>query len=336
MRLRDYQELLNRAIPIIEQWTFIIDPNNSNIYKISNTHPLLLILNEYKEANLFGTIIANILKVPNLKTTLESTLTVNTSTKSNLESYKTQLLNSSKDLLNTLNNTLPAEKTNILNLRLPEDYSSIDDYIDFFESIKIVCSPFKYLSEEVTIVNFDTGSQWIGIDIADLNAGLLLSLADKSANLFNKILECRKNIAEIEKAKAGQSNEKIKAISTTIDIIESQNKKELKAYKETLIEEAIKESKFLIKQEQNENEFKNHLRKAMEKLGELAIRGLKIVPAINAKPEIKQLATQANKNIEEKRRLIIGCDNLKYITMQNEDINTRDIPTDTVEINNQD
>lgn len=62
------------------------------------------------------------------------------------------------------------------------------------------------------------------------------------------------------------------------------------------------------------------------------IRGMDIVPAIKAKPEIKQLSQKVNKNIEEKRKLIIGCDNYKYLTILNPDINSKDIPADTLEV----
>lgn len=70
----------------------------------------------------------------------------------------------------------------------------------------------------------------------------------------------------------------------------------------------------------------------MEKLGGLLLKGMEIVPALNAKTEIKQLSQKATANIEEKRKLIIGCDNLKYITVQDSNINSKDIPSDTIEI----
>ena len=82
----------------------------------------------------------------------------------------------------------------------------------------------------------------------------------------------------------------------------------------------------------NNNEFKNHLRKSMEKLGSLIIRGLDIVPALKAKPEIKQLSLKATANIEEKRKLIIGIDNLKYLTILDTDVKSKDIPADTAEL----
>lgn len=50
----------------------------------------------------------------------------------------------------------------------------------------------------------------------------------------------------------------------------------------------------------NKNEFKNYLRIALEKISSLLIQGMEIVPAIKAKPEIKQLSQKATQNIEEK------------------------------------
>ena len=101
---------------------------------------------------------------------------------------------------------------NVLNIKLPEAYSSINDYIKFFESIKDVCFPFKYANNEVSISNFDVGSEWIGISLTESCAKLFLSLANKSASLFNKILETKKLITEIDKNKVELSGEKLKAI----------------------------------------------------------------------------------------------------------------------------
>ena len=157
-------------------------------------------------------------------------------------------------------------------------------------------------------------------------------MASKSADLFNKILESRKLISDIQKNKAEQTAANIKAINTTIDIINKNQKAELEKYKEKLIKEAITESKFILKESVNENEFDNFVRIALEKLGGLLLKGMEIVPALNAKTEIKQLSQKATANIEEKRKLIIGCDNLKYITVQDSNINSKDIPSDTIEI----
>ena len=60
---------------------------------------------------------------------------------------------------------------------------------------------------------------------------------------------------------------------------------------------------------------------------------MEIVPAIKAKPVIRQLSQKATQNIEEKRKLVIGCDNLKYLTLLNPTISAKDIPSDTLEMN---
>ena len=82
--------------------------------------------------------------------------------------------------------------------------------------------------------------------------------------------------------------------------------------------------------------FKNHLRKSLEKIGKLLIQGMEIVPAINSKPEIKELSQKATKNIQEKRKLIIGCDNQKYLTIIDPSFKSNNISSDTVEINIED
>ena len=270
--------------------------------------------------------------IPNFKNNIELEIIVNQNTKNNFDSYKNSL---SKALSNLqlLKNVLNEENPNNLNIKLPEEYSSIKDYVTFFTELESICYPFSYVQQEITIVNFDVGSKWIGIESPDsISAGFFLSLASKSADLFNKILESRKLISDIQKNKAEQTAAKIKAINTTIDIINKNQKVELEKYKEKLIKEAITESRFILKEGVNENEFDNFVRIALEKLGGLLLKGMEIVPALNAKTEIKQLSQKATANIEEKRKLIIGCDNLKYITVQDSNINSKDIPSDTIEI----
>ena len=137
---------------------------------------------------------------------------------------------------------------------------------------------------------------------------------------------------ELEKVKLDKSESKIKIINQTIDLLKKDKEKEREEYIDKLIEEAIAESKIVLKKDINNNEFKNHLRKSMEKLGSLIIRGLDIVPALKAKPEIKQLSLKATANIEEKRKLIIGIDNLKYLTILDTDVKSKDIPADTAEL----
>lgn len=336
MRLRDYQDLINRAIPIIEKFTISQQSISGypGTYQVSNVQNFLRIIEELNQAHLFIDEISKIIQTPNLNNSIENTITINNQSKTSLSTLRTNLLSSAKLLQKTLKEVLSEEDENVLNIKLPEKYSSISDYIRFFEEIKDICSPFKYVNEEVTITNFDVGTEWIGLKLAESGIKLFISIADKSATLFNKILESKKIIAEIDKLKTENTGQKLKALETTIDIINKNSDQELEEFKTILIEEAIKESKFVLDKNLNDNEFKNLLRIAIYKMGNLLLQGMEIVPAINAKPEVKQLSQKASKNIEEKRKLIIGCDNLKYITVQDSNIDTRNIPGDTLEINN--
>lgn len=335
MRLRDYQDLINKAIPIINAVEIVLNTNavNNSLYAIKKIQPFQKILEELKNAEIEVDLINKILAIPNFKNNIESEIIVNQNTKNNFDSYKNSLSKALSNLQLLLKNVLNEENPNNLNIKLPDEYSSIKDYVTFFTELESICYPFSYVQQEITIVNFDVGSKWIGIEFPDsISAGFFLSLASKSADLFNKILESRKLISDIQKNKAEQTAANIKAINTTIDIINKNQKAELEKYKEKLIKEAITESRFILKEGVNENEFDNFVRIALEKLGGLLLKGMEIVPALNAKTEIKQLSQKATANIEEKRKLIIGCDNLKYITVQNSNINSKDIPSDTIEI----
>lgn len=336
MRLRDYQDLINRAIPIIEKFTISQQPISGypGTYQVVNVQNFLRIIEELKQANLFSDELSRIMETPNLNNSIENTITINNQSKNTLSSLKNELLSSARLLQKALKEVLTDEDENVLNLKLPSDYSSINDYVKFFDALKDICAPFKYAEEEVTIANFDVGSEWIGVKFIGSSISLFLTLADKGASLFAHVLECQKTFEDLEKAKIDKSTAKIKHIEETINLLKEDKEKEKKEYIDNLIEEAIKESKFVLNETISQNEFKNHLRIALEKLSGLLIQGLEIVPALTAKPQIKQLTQKVNKNIEEKKKLIIGCDNQKYLTMLNSTVDTKEIPADTLEINN--
>lgn len=335
MRLRDYQDLIDRAIPVFEQLTIPNNPINGypGIYQITNVQNFLKMVEELHGTKLFEDKISKLYAIQNFRNSVENTITVNNQSKTILSTVKTETITAMKLLQQTLLGVLPEEDTDTLNIKLPEQYSSIDDYISFFGDIKDVCLPFKYIKEEVVVSNFDVGTEWIGLKFIGSGAALFLSLADKGANLFHHVLECQKTIEELEKVKLDKSASKLKIIEQTIEMLRADKENDRKAYIDQLIEEAINESKMVLNDDINKNEFKNYLRIALEKISSLLIQGMEIVPAIKAKPEIKQLSQKATQNIEEKRKLVIGCDNLKYLTLLNPTISAKDIPSDTLEMN---
>lgn len=336
MRLRDYQELIDRAIPIIEALSIPNNPVNGypGMYHVYNIQGFLTITNEIKKSNLFQETVGKIDKIANFSNTIENTTMVSQQTKNTLNTIKTDLLSSAKILQQTLKEVLTEENENVINIKLPEKYSSINDYIKFFEALKDICLPFKYVGEEVVIDNFDVGSEWLGLHFTGNTISLFLTLADKGANLFHHVLECQKTFEDLEKAKIDKSTAKLKHIEETINILKADREKDKQEYIDKLIEEAISESKFVLQENTNSNEFKNLLRLSIEKLGMLLIQGIEIVPAIKSKPVIKELSKKTTNNIHAKRKLIIGCDEQKYLTLLDSKINPNDVPADTLEMNN--
>ena len=335
MRLRDYQELINRAIPIIEALSVSTNPVSGypGMYQISNIQGFLTITAEIKKSNLFLDTINKIDKIANFTNTIENSTMVSQQTKNSLNTIKTDLLVSAKILQQTLKEVLTEEDENVLNIKLPEKYSSISDYIKFFETLKDICLPFKYVGEEVAVVNFDVGSEWLGLNFTGNTLSLFLTLADKGANLFHHVLECQKIFEDLEKAKIDKSTAKLKHIEETINIVKADKAREKQEYIDKLIEEAISESEFILQENTNSNEFKNLLRLSLEKLSMLLIQGIEIVPAIKSKPIIKELSKKTTNNIHAKRKLIIGCDEQKYLTLLDSRINPKELPADTVEMN---
>lgn len=335
MRLRDYQDLIDRAIPVFEQLTIPNSPISGypGMYQITNVQNFLKMVEELNSTNLFEDKISRLSAIPNLKNSVENTIAVNTQSKTLLSTVKTETITAMRLLQQTLLGVLQEEDTDTLNIKLPEQYSSIDDYISFFEDIKTICSPFKYINEEVVVSNFDVGTEWIGLKFVGNGLVLFLSIADKAASFFHHVLESQKTIDELEKIKIDKSNSKLKAIEQTISILKANKEKDKKEYIDKLIEEAISESQIVLAENINPNEFKNHLRVALTRISKLLILGMEIVPAIKAKPVIKQLSQKATQNIQEKRKLIIGCNDLKYLTLLNPTISAKDIPSDTLEMN---
>ena len=74
-------------------------------------------------------------KIANFTNTIENSTMVSQQTKNSLNTIKTDLLVSAKILQQTLKEVLTEEDENVLNIKLPEKYSSISDYIKFFETL---------------------------------------------------------------------------------------------------------------------------------------------------------------------------------------------------------
>ena len=174
----------------------------------------------------------------------------------------------------------------------------------------------------------------MGLNFTGNTLSLFLTLADKGANLFHHVLECQKTFEDLEKAKIDKSTAKLKHIEETINIVKADKAREKQEYIDKLIEEAISESEFILQENTNSNEFKNLLRLSLEKLSMLLIQGIEIVPAIKSKPVIKELSRKTTNNIHSKRKLIIGCDEQKYLTLLDSRINPKELSADTLEMNN--
>ncbi|MBQ2644698.1 hypothetical protein IJG14_03890 [bacterium] len=136
MRLRDYQDLINKAIPIINAVEIVLNTNagNNSLYAIKKIQPFQKILEELKNAEIEVDLINKILAIPNFKNNIESEIIVNQNTKNNFDSYKNSLSKALSNLQLLLKNVLNEENPNNLNIKLPEEYSSIKDYVTFLQN----------------------------------------------------------------------------------------------------------------------------------------------------------------------------------------------------------
>ena len=126
MRLRDYQDLINRAIPIIEKFTISQQPISGypGTYQVVNVQNFLRIIEELKQANLFSDELSRIMETPNFNNSIENTITINTQSKNTLSFLRNDLLSSARLLQKALKEVLTDEDENVLNLKLPSNYSA--------------------------------------------------------------------------------------------------------------------------------------------------------------------------------------------------------------------
>lgn len=98
MRLRDYQDLIDRAIPVFEQLTIPNSPISGypGMYQVTNIQNFLKMVEELNSANLFEDKISRLSAIPNLKNSVENTITVNNQSKTLLGTVKTETITAMK------------------------------------------------------------------------------------------------------------------------------------------------------------------------------------------------------------------------------------------------
>jgi len=315
MRLRDYQKLLEDNIPNILTITGEGVPNNSSVIKLRTYITSMNAIHAFENSNLFPDLIEKIKQFTEVYNNNYEPFIIASNDYNTISSIVEKINEAAKSFKATLDRILSEENENSVNFKLPK-YSSIDELIEFFNDLKPILSVFQYQGVKAEFQGFDTGSEWIQflLNGTYICAPLLYIMADKSLILRNKKLEGDKYKAEIEKLKSEKLSIDIKNVSEIINKIDEIQLKERTELKEKLIEQIIVESGVSLSKNNNRNEFKTRIGLALDKLGGLIEKGMKIVPAISAPSEIKELSLSLDKQIDTYQAAYLGISEMKLLT----------------------
>lgn len=345
MRLRDYQNLLEDSINSLKQLSMTIIQNNANVGRSHDVKVFGLVafnntISKLEKTNLFDKIIKNIRSLEYFNRA-ENDIVVRQNEYDNLNNYRQQLLTQIENLKNTIDNILPEENSESINLKLPE-YKTFEEYNNLFKLLKIVFAPFDLLQVTTDLNNFETGSKWINIsfnkpskeDLKTITIFILLffNMANSSLDLRNKYLEGEKSIAYIKQYENQVSEQERKKLLEAFEILQKTDNSKYEQYKEEIIKKILINSGIKLSEEK-ENEIMPRIGSSLEIMGKLMDEGMEIVPALNAPDEIKTLSTNFNEKLDEHKKLMIGLSTQKLIEKKDNEEGTQDQETDKENIN---
>ena len=208
MRLRDYQNLLKEVLIKLKKI------NKTNVQTQTRG---LGIVNDAKVAGLieYNQAIDKLIQVHLFKELTskirsydvfhrgENEVIVQDSSWTSLKSLNEKLIIRIEDLINVVNNILPEEDSNSLNLKIPENISTISELNYFVSNLDLIFHIYKEFNCEVDFKGVETGSSWITVLIgkaliAKPCIDFLFDIAKKSLELRNLKLDGDRKILEIE------------------------------------------------------------------------------------------------------------------------------------------
>lgn len=325
MRLRDYQNLLQEVLVSLRQLNKTTIQNNTRGLGIVNDAKVLGLI-EYNRAidkllnaNVFIDVIAKI-RTYEVFHRIENEVIVAESSWNSLKDLNNKLIMRIEDLLNTINNILPIENEESINLKIPQDITNVSELKDFIANIDLIFHVYKDFNYKVNFTGVETGSAWISILIGVGVAAkpcieFLFKIAEKSLELRNLKLEGDRKTLEIEELKGKISAQEYEKV---IKARKEKNDEEYDKLKIKLAKETLKILKAQNEKYSNENEILEKTKISLEKIGELIDKGMEIVPAFNAPEEIKVLSTDYCQKLEEHKNKMIGLNNQKLLEQKDD------------------
>ena len=319
MRLRDYQYLLDQCINLLNNLSGQIIRNNSNRgmqndFKVIGLKSFNKAIKLLREHHLFENKLKELDAIKYIDRASDD-IVILQNEYNNLKSIRDNIITQAQNLKATIDNILPEEDDNSLNLKIPEDISTISELNDFISNLDLIFHIYKEFNCEVNFKGVETGSSWITVLIGTALAAkpcinFLFDIAKKGLELRNLKLDGDRKILEIEELKGKLEEQDFQKV---INARKAENEEKYDQLKYKYAEESISVLKTLKDNLSNENEVIEKAKMAIEKIGELIDNGMEVKLAYNASEEIKTILAQYNEKLEEHKQFVIGVNKQKLI-----------------------
>lgn len=326
MRLRDYQQLLERSIIVIKKISMTIIKNNSNYgrpndVRVSGLVEFNDIISKFEKIELFGNLVTKIKKLEHYNRATDD-IVVTEGDYNDLNNLRNKLLNQIENLKDAIDNILPIEDANTINFKLPSSISDISEVKDFINNFDLILHVYKEFSCDIKFQGVDSGSSWIVVAFAALPLAkkcimFLFEMAEKSLELRNLKLEGDRKKLELEELKANITS---KEYDNIVKARELKNEEDCAKLKETIAKKLLSNLELEEQYITNKNEVLEKIKMSLDKMGELLDLGMEIKPALNAPEEVKQISGQFNISLEEHKKILIGINPQKLIEQKDEQV----------------
>lgn len=331
MRLRDYQNLLKEVLFKLKQINKTNVPNQTrglgvvNDAKVSGLIEYNQAIDKLIQVHLFEELTSKI-RSYDVFHRGENEVIVQDSSWTSFKSLNEKLIIRIEDLIGVVNNILPKEDCNSLNLKIPENISTISELNDFVSNLDLIFHIYKEFNCEVDFKGVETGSSWITVLIgkaliAKPCIDFLFDIAKKSLELRNLKLDGDRKILEINELRGRLEEQEFQKF---INVRKAENEEKYDQLKCKFAEESISLLKTLKDDLSNKNEVIEKTKMAIEKIGELIDKGMEIKLAYNASEEMKVISTQYNEMLEKHKQFVIGLNTQKLIEKRDIEDNDQD------------
>jgi len=278
MRLSEISELILKnkegIIRVIEN-AKDVTINGITYKRLTNLDQFRQSVNKLDEAALFPNLIRFIKELPSFSMT-PNTLDFSPADFIKFERLARQLFDLVSELAFTINETLPEQNEEFINIKLPPSANNFSSLSKFFRDLDKAFAPILDIGGSATVEGFEPGSKWINIVVgASLAISTSASLAWSGAVIAKKIQEFR------------MQDEAIRSMGLKNDFISALKEGQEKQMKLFIDAETGAICKATGKEYTTEEI--NRIKLSIETFGELIIKGTEVHPSLTAPEEVRNL-----------------------------------------------